>query len=194
MAPGASLGVCVSLSVSLFVWCACAPCEYRIACMGPLSECVSLCCYLRLSLFTAISQPSSRQLTPGGPATQTLTLMSGGWRTGAGGAAQPTLTPGGAAQPAFSALPHDASELTVAFYNVGIQLSQVGTKKWEESTEKQLAADIVKAANEHALDILCLSELGELGKGIGTKLPEGNVIAWMHREASHKIRKFSLQL
>ena len=149
--------------------------------MGPLSECVSLCCYSRLSLFTAISQPSSRQLTPGGPATQTLTLMSRGWRTGAGGAAQPTLTPGGAAQPAFFALPQDASELTVAFYNVGIKLSQVGTKKWENNTEKQLAADIVKAANEHALDILCLSELGELGKGIGTKLPEGNVIAWIRR-------------
>ena len=51
----------------------------------------------------------------------------------------------------------------------------------EKKTEKQLAADIVKAANEHALDILCLSELGELGKGIGTKLPEGNVIAWIRR-------------
>ena len=149
--------------------------------MGLLSECVSLCCYLRLSLFTAISQPSSRQLTPGGPATQTLTLMSRGWRTGAGGAAQPTLTPGGAAQPAFFALPQDASELTVAFYNVGIKLSQVGTKKWENNTEKQLAADIVKAANEHALDILCLSELGELGEGIGTKLPEGDVIAWIRK-------------
>ena len=107
--------------------------------------------------------------------------MSRGWRTGAGGAAQPTLTPGGAAQPAFFALPQDASELTVAFYNVGIKLSQVGTKKWENNTEKQLAADIVKAANEHALDILCLSELGELGKGIGTKLPEGDVIAWIRK-------------
>ena len=31
------------------------------------------------------------------------------------------------------------------------------------------------------MDILCLSELGELGKGIGTKLPEGNVIAWIRR-------------
>ena len=31
------------------------------------------------------------------------------------------------------------------------------------------------------MDILCLSELGELGKRIGTKLPEGNVIAWIRR-------------
>ena len=48
-----------------------------------------------------------------------------------------------------------------------------------KKTEKQLAADIVKAANEHALDILCLSELGELGVGIGEKLAEGDVIAWI---------------
>ena len=33
----------------------------------------------------------------------------------------------------------------------------------------------------HALDILCLSELGELGVGIGKKLPEGDVIAWIHK-------------
>ena len=87
-------------------------------------------------------------------------------------------TPGGAAQPTCSALPDDASELTVAFYNVGIQLSQVGTKKWK-TTEKKLAADIVEAASVHALDILCLSELGEVGVGIGAKLPEGDVIAWI---------------
>ena len=68
----------------------------------------------------------------------------------------------------------------VAFYNVGIQLSQVGTKKWT-TTKKELAADIVKAANVHALDILCLSELGEVGVGIGKKLPEGDVIAWIRK-------------
>ena len=37
-----------------------------------------------------------------------------------GGAAQPASAPGGAEQPTFSALPDDASELMVAFYNVGI--------------------------------------------------------------------------
>ena len=47
----------------------------------------------------------------------------------------------------------------MAFYNVGIQLSQVGTQNWTP-TEKELAVGIVKAANVHALDILCLSELG----------------------------------
>ena len=31
----------------------------------------------------------------------------------------------------------------------------------------------------HALDILCLGELGELGVGIGKKLPERDVIAWI---------------
>ena len=107
--------------------------------------------------------------------------MSRRWRSEAGGAAQPTLTPGGAAQPTFSALSDDASELTAAFYNVGIQLSCVGAKNWAKTKEKQLAADIVKAAKAHALDILCLSELGELGVGIGEKLPERDVSAWIRK-------------
>ena len=59
-------------------------------------------------------------------------------------------------------------------------MSQVATKNWR-TTERKLAADIVKAANAHALDILCLSELGELGVGIGKKLPEGDAIAWIHK-------------
>ena len=48
-----------------------------------------------------------------------------------------------------------------------------------ENQREKLAADIVKAVNMHALDILCLSELGEVGVGIGEKLPEGDVIAWI---------------
>ena len=43
-----------------------------------------------------------------------------------GGAAQPAWSSSGAAQPAFSALPDNAPELGVGFYNVGIQLGEVG--------------------------------------------------------------------
>ena len=31
----------------------------------------------------------------------------------------------------------------------------------------------------HALDILCLSELGKVGAGMGRHLPEVGVIAWI---------------
>ena len=70
--------------------------------------------------------------------------MSRGWRSGAGGAAQPTLTPGGAAQPTFSALADDASELTVAFYNVGIHLSDIDGRGWQIK-ERRSASDLAKA-------------------------------------------------
>ncbi len=81
--------------------------------------------------------------------TKPLPLMSGS------GAAQPASPPGGAAQPTFSQLPADACELTVAYYNVGIHLSHVGTTNWR-NTEAKLVADIVKAVNVHEVDILCL--------------------------------------
>ena len=68
----------------------------------------------------------------------------------------------------------------MAFYNVGIQLLQVNSRKWP-TTEDKLAEDIIKAATMHELDILCLSELGEVGVGIGGNLPEGGVIAWIHK-------------
>ena len=100
------------------------------------------------------------------------------WRGDDGGAAQPISTPGGAAQLTFSALPDDASELTVGFYNIGIQLSEVGGSKWK-TREQRLREDIIKAADTHALDILCFSELGELGVGIAAKLAEGNVDTWI---------------
>ena len=93
------------------------------------------------------------------------------------GTAQDTSTDD-TAEHIFSELPHDASELNVAFYNVGINSSQVGTKKWSR-TEKTLAADIIKAVDMHALDILCLSELGGIDVGIQNKLREGNVEVWI---------------
>jgi hypothetical protein len=83
-----------------------------------------------------------------------------------GGAAQHAWDQGGVAQPTFAALPGDTSELNVAFYNVGIQISEVGKKNWK-AKERKLVADIVKAANVDSLDILCLSELGAVDVGIG---------------------------
>ena len=71
------------------------------------------------------------------------------------------MFPGDAAEPAFSALPDDAPELTVAFYSVGINASHVGKKKFK-TTETKLLADIVNVVKKHALDVFCLSELGEL--------------------------------
>ena len=45
--------------------------------------------------------------------------------------------------------------------------------------ERVLIADILKAFNTHGLDILCLNELGELGVGLGARVPQGNVVAWI---------------
>ena len=47
------------------------------------------------------------------------------------GAAQPSSLPGGAEQPSFTLLFEDTSELTVPFYNVGIQLKDVGSQDWK---------------------------------------------------------------
>jgi len=85
---------------------------------------------------------------------------------------------GGAVQPTFCELPDNTAEITVGFYNVGIHASEVQGKMWK-TKERQLQADILKAFDTHALDILCLSELGELGDGIRAELPEGDVTAWI---------------
>jgi hypothetical protein len=85
---------------------------------------------------------------------------------------------GGAAQLTFAELPDNAAQLTVAFYNVGIQVSELEGKNWK-TKEGRLQADILKAFNTHALDILCLCELGELGVGIGASVPHGDVVAWI---------------
>ena len=101
-----------------------------------------------------------------------------------GGAAQPAWLSSGAAQLAFSALPDNAPELAVGFYNVGIQLGEVGKTKWDRK-EQRLKQDIVDAFAVHDLDVLCLSELGEQGQGLGSKLPNNDraippaVDAWL---------------
>ena len=94
------------------------------------------------------------------------------------GAAQPASSSSGAAQPTFSALPANTTELTVGFYNVAIQLSEVGGIRWKIK-ERRLASDLAKAFEVHALDILCLSELGEIQRGIGENIPGGDVYAWI---------------
>ena len=73
-------------------------------------------------------------------------------------------------------MPDNAPELAVGFYNVGIQLSEVNGKKWKIK-ERLLRQDIVEAFDVHELDVLCLSELGELRQGIGSKLPGHDVDA-----------------
>ena len=94
------------------------------------------------------------------------------------GAAQPAWSSGNAAQPTFLKLSDNAPELTVGFYNLGIQLSEFGGPKWKKK-EPKLSSDLVKAFVTHELDILCLSELGELGVGLVEKIHEGDVDAWI---------------
>ena len=65
----------------------------------------------------------------------------------------------------FSELPANTARLTVGFYNVGIQFTELSGKKWA-SKQRFLKADILKAFDTHVLDILYLCEFGELGVGI----------------------------
>jgi hypothetical protein len=85
-----------------------------------------------------------------------------------GGAAQHTSEQGGAAQRTFPARLAKKTELAVGFYNVRIWFSEDGNSaRWEQSL---LAKDLVKAFEDHALDVLCLS-------GIGDNVPGGDVDA-----------------
>ena len=93
------------------------------------------------------------------------------------GAAQSTIADL-AAQTTFSELPAHIAQLTVGFYNVGIQIAELSGKKWS-TKQSHLKNDIIKAFDMHVLDILCLCELGELGVGIAAGLPDRNVDAWM---------------
>ena len=77
----------------------------------------------------------------------------------ADGVAQPVSSLGDVAQPTSDALPGNTPELTVGFYNVEIEVAEVSDKEWKIK-ERLLKQDIVKAFDVHALDVLCLSELG----------------------------------
>ena len=74
------------------------------------------------------------------------------------GAAQPSSRRGGAEQPTFTQLPDDTSELTVGFYNVGIQLQTVRGRNWGKK-ERALKQDIVNAFTWHELHMQWMSEL-----------------------------------
>ena len=86
--------------------------------------------------------------------------------------------PGGAAEPTVSELSDTAVEVTVAFYNLGIQLAEYKSKNWRLK-EGRLRKDIVEAFQNHSLDMLCLSELGELGIGFRGSVPQGDVGRWI---------------
>ena len=75
---------------------------------------------------------------------------------------------GGAAQSTVFRVPDTAVELTVGFYSVGIQLSEARAKH-KIVLVFRLLADIAEAFDTHALDILCLNDLGEL---------DGDVVEW----------------
>ena len=86
--------------------------------------------------------------------------------------------PDGAAQPTVVELSDKAVEVTVAFYNLGIQLTEIKAKKWHLK-EAKLRKDIVAAFHNHSLDMLCLGELGELGIGFHGSVPQGDVGRWI---------------
>ena len=83
---------------------------------------------------------------------------------------------GGAVQRTLCEVLDHSAEITVGFYNAGIQALEVQGKKWK-TKEQQLKADICKAFDTHDLDILRLCELGELGIGLDKLLPAGGVNA-----------------
>ena len=85
------------------------------------------------------------------------------------GAEQASLLPGNVEQASFTQLPDDTSEMTVGFYNVGIQLNDVGRKNWRRK-EAALKQDIIHAFLWHELDMLCLSELGEIDRRLDSQL------------------------
>jgi hypothetical protein len=87
-------------------------------------------------------------------------------------------SPGGAAQPTDFQFRINPIELTVGFYNVGKQLKEMQGRK-RIAKENHLRTDILNAFNKHALDSQCLSEVGEIGYGIGDGVPDGNVVAWI---------------
>ena len=88
-----------------------------------------------------------------------------------GGAAQPTLLSDGAEQTMLCELPESTKELAVGFYNVGVCVDEIGERGWKIK-QRRLKTDIVKAFDVHALDVLCLSALGQLNESLDNGLEE----------------------
>jgi len=82
------------------------------------------------------------------------------------GAAEPGIA--GAAEPGFNTTVNDETVLRVAYYNVGIVQEALETKHREKAKNRllKLSLDIAYAFTKHRLDILCVCELGEHGKGL----------------------------
>ena len=72
----------------------------------------------------------------------------------------------GAQEPGAAAVTEvedDETLLRVAFYNVGIQQSDLDSKRWQKAQTRCefLAHDIAEGFRRHRLELLCLCELGE---------------------------------
>ena len=65
-------------------------------------------------------------------------------------------------------------ELRIAFYNIGINKTEVIGRKWNAKKEK-IQRDMQKILYVNKSDMLCLSEFGEIGEGLQKSLPEGGI-------------------
>jgi len=96
-----------------------------------------------------------------------MVARSSAWgRQPRAGAAEPGIA--GAAEPGFNTTVDDETVLRVAYYNVGILQTAMDTKHHERAKNRllKLSLDIADAFTKHCLDIVCLCELGEHGKGL----------------------------
>ena len=78
----------------------------------------------------------------------------------------------GAEQPIFCQLPETTTELAVGFYNVVVCLNEINERGWKIK-ERRLKTDIAKAFQHHALDVLCLSALGQLNESLDSAFEGG---------------------
>ena len=67
--------------------------------------------------------------------------------------------------------------LAVGFYNVVVCLNEIDARGWKIK-QRRLKTDIAKAFKHHALDILCLSALGQLNESLDLAF-EGGTKAWI---------------
>ena len=69
-------------------------------------------------------------------------------------------------------LPESTKELAVGFYNVVVCLEEIGERGWKMK-QRRLKTDIVRAFEDHALDVLCLSALGQLNESLDDRFEKG---------------------
>ena len=83
----------------------------------------------------------------------------------------------GTEQPVVSKLP-GTTELVVGFYNVVVCLNEIDGG-CRNTKERRLRTDVAKAFQHHALDVLCLSALGQLHESLDSAL-DGDVHSWIN--------------